>query len=82
MTTTRRSFLASSLAGLAFSQGHRPGGHFAKFDRRAKEVVSRMSLDQKIGQMTQPDQLYLKNLDDIEKYHLGSLLNGGDSDPK
>ncbi len=41
-----------------------------------------MSLDEKVGQMTQPDQLFLKSLDDIEKYHLGSLLSGGDSDPK
>jgi beta-glucosidase len=26
--------------------------------------------------------MYLESLDDLEKYHLGSLLNGGDSDPK
>lgn len=32
--------------------------------------------------MTQPDQQFLKSIDDIEKYHLGSLLSGGDSDPK
>jgi beta-glucosidase len=24
----------------------------------------------------------LKSIDDIEKYHLGSLLSGGDSDPR
>ncbi len=41
-----------------------------------------MTIDEKIGQMTQPDQMYLANLDDIDKYHLGSLLSGGDSDPK
>ncbi len=41
-----------------------------------------MSLDEKIGQMTQADQMFLKSLDDIENYHLGSLLSGGDSDPK
>ena len=41
-----------------------------------------MTLPEKIGQMTQPDQMFLKDLDDIEKYHLGSLLSGGDSDPK
>jgi beta-glucosidase len=32
--------------------------------------------------MTQPDQMYLKSLDEIEQFHLGSLLSGGDSDPK
>lgn len=41
-----------------------------------------MTVDEKIGQMTQPDQMYLGSIDDIEKYHVGSLLSGGDSDPK
>lgn len=41
-----------------------------------------MTIDEKIGQMTQPDQQFLASLDDIENYHLGSLLSGGDSDPK
>ena len=40
-----------------------------------------MTLDEKIGQMTQPDQMYLKPRRH-RKYHLGSLLSGGDSDPK
>ena len=26
--------------------------------------------------------MFLQNIDDIEKYHFGSLLSGGDSDPK
>jgi len=41
-----------------------------------------MTLDEKIGQMTQPDQSLLKDPADIEKYFLGSLLSGGSSDPK
>ncbi len=41
-----------------------------------------MTLDEKIGQMTQPDQEALKDPADIEKYFLGSLLSGGSSDPK
>jgi beta-glucosidase len=41
-----------------------------------------MTLDEKIGQMTQPDQSMLKDPADIEKYFLGSLLSGGSSDPK
>src|SRR5260370_24619604 len=32
--------------------------------------------------MTQRDQMFLKSLYDIDTYHLGSLLSGGDSDPK
>ena len=44
--------------------------------------MSTMTLDEKIGQMTQPDQQFLKDVSDIQKYHVGSLLSGGDSDPK
>jgi beta-glucosidase len=54
----------------------------ANFDLQVDDLLGKLSLDEKIGQMTQPDQQFLKNIDDIEKYHLGSLLSGGDSDPK
>jgi beta-glucosidase len=40
-----------------------------------------MTLDEKIGQMTQADREDIKDLNDIIKYGLGSLLNGGDSAP-
>jgi len=52
------------------------------FDAKAKELVARMTLDEKIGQMTQPDQMFLKDPSDIETYFIGSVLSGGDSDPK
>jgi beta-glucosidase len=54
----------------------------SSFDAKAKELLSRMILDEKIGQMTQPDQMFLKDPSDIETYFLGSVLSGGDSDPK
>ena len=47
-----------------------------------KPLLEQMSLEEKVGQMSQPDQMYLQSIDDIEKYHFGSLLSGGDSDPK
>lgn len=40
-----------------------------------------MTLDEKIGQMTQPDQQFLKDPADVEGLFVGSLLSGGDSDP-
>jgi beta-glucosidase len=40
-----------------------------------------MTLEEKIGQMTQVDSASLLDINDIENYHLGSLLSGGDSDP-
>jgi beta-glucosidase len=54
---------------------------FSSFDPQVRELVARMTLDEKIGQMTQPDQMYLKDPADIETYFIGSVLSGGDSDP-
>ncbi len=51
-------------------------------DGKVKELLAKMTLDEKVGQMTQADQQALKDITDIEKYFLGSLLSGGDSDPK
>ena len=54
----------------------------SSFDAQVKPLLARMTLDEKIGQMTQPDQEHLKELSDIENYSLGSILSGGSSDPK
>jgi len=59
-----------------------PGARFAAFDVQAKALLARMTLDEKIGQMMQPDQSHLKDVRDIEKLFLGSLLSGGSSDPE
>ncbi|MGA2254644.1 MAG: glycoside hydrolase family 3 protein [Thermoguttaceae bacterium] len=55
---------------------------FATHDGPAKQLLSKMTLDEKVGQMCQPDQSALRNPADIEKYFLGSLLSGGGSGPK
>ena len=52
------------------------------FDAQVREVLARMTLEEKVGQMTQPEQDALKELDDIRNYFVGSLLSGGNSDPK
>jgi beta-glucosidase len=55
---------------------------FKAFDSKAKEILSQMTLDEKIGQMTQPEQdKVLGNAGDMQKYFIGSVLSGGDSDP-
>ena len=51
------------------------------FDIPARALIGRMTLAEKIGQMTQVDPLFLKDSSDIERFSLGSILNGGDSDP-
>ena len=45
------------------------------------KMIDRMTLEEKIGQMTQVDYRYLKEKSDIAKYFLGSILSGGGSTP-
>lgn len=48
---------------------------------RARDLLSRMTVEEKIGQMALVERGSLKNLDDIDKYHLGGLFSGGGSNP-
>jgi beta-glucosidase len=50
-------------------------------DHQAESLLLQMTLDEKIGQMTQVDMAALKTPPDIQKYFLGSMLSGGDSAP-
>ena len=43
-------------------------------------LLARMTLDQKIGQMTQPERLHITPAQ-VKRYHLGSVLSGGGSCP-
>jgi beta-glucosidase len=55
----------------------------ASYDPEAKALVARMTLEEKIGQMTQPEQgPVMASPGDMQKYHIGSVLSGGDSDPR
>ncbi len=54
----------------------------AKVEQEVDSLLSRMTLAEKIGQMTQIDRKYLKSDSDIAKYYLGSLLSGGGSSPE
>lgn len=49
--------------------------------QRVKDLLSRMSLEEKAGQMTQADRNALTSQGDIATYGLGSLLSGGGSVP-
>ena len=66
------------VAAAAFAQPKR----LSSFDAQVKPLLAQMTLDEKIGQMTQADQEFIKDLSDIEHYFLGSILSGGSSDPK
>ena len=54
----------------------------SSYDGKVNELLSKMTLEEKIGQMTQAEQDALKDVNDIETYFLGSVLSGGNSDPK
>ncbi|NBC17345.1 MAG: beta-glucosidase [Bacteroidetes bacterium] len=54
---------------------------FVSYDDRVDTLLAKMTLEEKIGQMTQADQEFLTDEDHIREYYLGSLLNGGGSDP-
>ncbi len=54
----------------------------ASYDAQVKELLAKMTLEEKIGQMTQPDLGGIKDPNDIAKYFIGSVLSGGNSDPK
>jgi beta-glucosidase len=75
------SAVGSVALGLAsLSPGASP--RLSSYDPDARRIVSQMTLDEKIGQMTQAEQHQLVDDRDVETYFLGSVLSGGDSDPK
>ena len=57
-------------------------GNLRQQDGKVRALLARMTLEEKIGQMVQAEQSALKDVSDIERYFLGSLLSGGTSDPK
>lgn len=50
-------------------------------ETKAASLVGQMTLDEKIGQMVQADMNAVKDNADIQKFAIGSMLSGGDSDP-
>ena len=70
------AFLLPLLTACALAQsGSAPN------DQRVEALLAQMTLDEKIGQMVQPDVHALKEHADIQKYFLGSILNGGGGGP-
>ncbi len=87
----RREFVRASAAlaaaGVVFpvdflSARQARAGGFARFNAAAKELLGKMTLEEKVGQMVQAEHSGLKDPNDVSKYFLGSLLAGGSSDPK
>ena len=54
----------------------------AAFDDQIRPIVAKMTLEEKVGQMTQPDQEFIKDPSDVQMLFIGSVLSGGNSDPR
>jgi beta-glucosidase len=52
----------------------------AQLERRVAELLARMTLEEKVGQVIQPD-IASVTPEDMRRYHFGAILNGGDSSP-
>jgi beta-glucosidase len=52
----------------------------ASIEDRVEDLLSLMTLEEKIGQMTQVERMYITN-GDIAEYVIGSVLSGGGSTP-
>jgi len=52
----------------------------ANIEKRVAEILAKMSVREKVGQIMQPE---LKSVtpEDVKEYHLGSVLNGGGTTP-
>ena len=83
-TTLRNALLAGTmiLAMLTSCQRSMTPQYLSHYDPQAKELLAKMTLDEKIGQMIQAECDGLMDIADIENYHLGSILSGGSADPK
>ncbi|APG62327.1 1,4-beta-D-glucan glucohydrolase [Sphingorhabdus lutea] len=60
--------------------GNDPVPRNAKIERQIKKLLAKMSLEQKVGQIIQGD-IDNTTPEDVYQYHLGSVLNGGNSAP-
>jgi len=49
-------------------------------EQKIDELLTRMSVEEKVGQMIQPEIRHL-TAQDVKDYHIGSVLNGGGSVP-
>lgn len=50
------------------------------FENKISELLAKMNLDQKVGQIVQPERQFVTP-EEVKKYHIGSVLSGGGSVP-
>ena len=55
--------------------------HAQTIDQRVDSLLALMTLEEKVGQMTQVERSALNSLEDLATYSIGSMLSGGGSAP-
>jgi beta-glucosidase len=60
--------------------GHSGEGRDAHIEAEIARILGKMTLEEKVGQVIQADVASVTPAD-VKKYHLGSVLNGGNSGP-
>ncbi len=77
LTLLCRGAQYTSLPAASYQPDTRP---LSGFDSQVNDLLAQMTLDEKVGQMTQAERGSLSD-GDIENYFLGSVLSGGGSGP-
>lgn len=78
----RAPLFAVTSAVLVLAMGSTFAAEPVNIDQQAAELVGQMTLEEKIGQMIQADFKALqKHEEDVTQFAMGSVLNGGSSDP-
>ena len=54
----------------------------SKIDKKVNNLLNQMTMEEKIGQMTQLDRRFIRSDEDIIKFGIGSILSGGGSVPE
>ncbi len=71
---------SAATAAETWPRATNPAPRDAAIEARVHQIVAGMTLEQKIGQMTQPD-IRSVTPDDVRRYYIGSILNGGGAWP-
>ena len=84
VSTAAIAALVVASAGVTFTQtASVPAqARLKAFDAQVAPIVAKMTLEEKVGQMTQPDHEYIKDPADVAALFVGSVLSGGGSDPR
>src|SRR3954453_1575660 len=73
------SLTPTASAGVSWPRAQSPAPN-AALEARARSIVAGMTLEQKIGQMTQAEIRSITP-DEVRRYYIGSILNGGGAWP-